>query len=214
MLGFIVAAHHDCSMTLISDLKTYIDPSAQLLVAFETVKDKHKKTNGEHYHFCVNPMTDKQYDNFRKTILVNKMLLSGQARNGVPRQYGRIKSIRDETKLLQYTCKDKNIYSENIDLKTLQEYIEKSYPKKDSPKDFVSALMTYLDSKNSSFYLPGIDDPQYSCIELAILQYYITENIGKPVSKTTLRSLTTRYLMYHSGNLVSTKMVYEYIYSR
>ena len=219
MLGFMVVAPHDLSTNLINDLKSYLDPDAFLLVGFETC-DKHEETQGQHYHFCVNPMTDQQYDKFRKTILVNKMKLSGQAKNGRPRQYGKIKNIRSETQLMNYTVKSKNIYYENIDLKTIQECISNSYEKPKTPKDFVSDLMVYLNEHSESFYIPGIEVPlQYSLIELAILEYYRKMNVGKAVSKTTLKSLTTRYLMYHydcpecNNHLISTKDIYYYIYS-
>lgn len=206
----MLAYPHDQSSNLINDLKSYIDPSAQLLVALETCKKSHIQTKGQHYHIIVNPMTEKQYDAYRKSILVNKYKLSGQAKDGKPRAYGRVKDIRDQTKIISYTLKDKNIYFENYDLKTIQDYIEKSFPRKQKPKDFVSSLMEYLVKKDSTFYEHDAH-PQYSRIEKSILQYYISENIGTPVSKTTLRSLTTRYLMYHAH--VELDTIYFYIHS-
>ena len=215
MIGFFVASPFDISTNLIADLKKYLDPSFQLLVSFEKHPSAHKEFDGQHYHFCVKGMSDKQYDSFRKTILVNKLHLRGQARQGNPRQYGRIKNIRDETKLLIYTTKDKNIYSENIDLKTIQEYIQKSYPKV-QPKDFVLDIMQFLSDQEVNYPLSDDvtsengDPPQYLCIEKSILRYYIQNKINKPVSKSTLRSLTTRYLMYYRPN-TSINHIYAYI---
>lgn len=193
MIAFLVVAPHDISNQLINDIETYLDPSASLLVGLETANGVHKQTNGEHYH-VVTEMTDKQYDTFRKTILVNKMKLSGQATNGNSRQYGKLKNIRDQTKILQYTCKDKHIYYRNIDLQTIQDAINNSYKKEDR-KDFIQQIMDYLGEKD--YTNSGIEDLDITKIEINIIKYYIETKQQKPISKSTLRSLTTRYLMYH-----------------
>ena len=211
-LGFLIVAPHDLSNSIISDLEEYLDPSACYIVALEKVKDAHKETNGEHFHVMAE-MSKKSYDTFRKTILVNKMKLSGQARNGKPRQYGVIKNIRDETKLMSYTLKHGNYITKNIDIKTIQEYYEKSFISK-KKTEFIDQIMEYLqtvdhynceDSMNESVH--SID---FQSIEKSIIKFYISEKIIKSISKSQLKSLTTRYLMHYAK--VSIDTIYTYIH--
>lgn len=202
-LGFMIAALHDISNQLVQHLEEYLDPSAAYVVALEISKDTHKETYGQHFH-VVAEMSKKQYDSFRKSILVNKMKLSGQARNGHPRQYGMIRNIRDETKLLSYTLKHNNYITKNIDLKTIQEYYQKSFIKKTS-RDFVAEIMDYLltlNHYNMEEVASGTSKPSFDFenLEKSILSFYINHDIQKSVSKATLKSLATRYLMYyHKG---------------
>ena len=213
-LGFMIVAPHDLSSSIIEDLEKYLDPSASYIVAMEIAKDAHHETKGQHFHILAE-MTKKNYDTFRKTILVNKMKLSGQARNGHPRQYGMVRNIRSDTKLMSYTLKHGNYITKNIDLKTIQEYYEKSYIK-NSPKDFVQEIMEYL--QTIDHYISEVHSMNatghcidFQSIEKSIISFYVINQINKPVSKSTLKSLTTRYLMYHEP-LASTQNIYDYIY--
>ena len=198
MLAFMIVATFDCSGQIVEDLEKYLDASACYLIGLETAPKAHPLTKGQHYHiFC--DMTKQNYEKFRKTILVNKMNLTGQARNGVGRQYGIVKHIKDETKMMSYTLKSNNIIYKNFDLKTIQDSYSESYQTK-SPKCFVDEIMAYL--LTIDFYkmegeitpVPVID---FELLEQSIVVYYIDNDIGKPVSKATLKSLGTRYLMYH-----------------
>lgn len=205
------AISHD--LFQVQELETYLDPSASYVLAKETTKSAHKETQGQHFHAYVE-MTDKQYDSFRKTILVKKYNLSGQARNGKPRQYGRIKSIKDETKMLQYTCKDNNLITRNIDLEKIQEAIKNSYKKQDR-KDFITEMMDYLGKttyQEEQEQFNGQVEWQFKprLVEYQIIKYYIENKINKPVSKATLRSLTTRYMMYHTTD-ADIDDIYAYI---
>lgn len=210
----MIVATFDLSSQIHLDLVKYLDPSASYILALETC-DKHPETQGQHYHVFAD-MTQQQYDKFRKTILVNKMNLCGQARNGIGRQYGRIRNIRDETKLMSYTLKHNNIIYGNIDLKTIQESYENSYIRS-KPKDFVKGCMDYLltidhmymqESACKGCSVASID---YKSVEKSIVTYYIQEQIGKPVSRSALKSLTTRYLMfYHPTD--NAELTYTYLY--
>lgn len=200
-LAFIIVASHDLSGQIIEDIEKYIDPSASLLVALETALGVHTFSDGQHYHIFVD-MTMKQYDSFRKTILVNKMRLQGQAKNGIGRQYGIVRKIRDESKMLQYTVKDNNIYFRNFDLKKIQDAILESYHSK-SPKEFLRELMLYLLQTDYSLMdtglLPGVSSPEidFKAIELNIIAFYVQEQNGRTVSNTQLKSLTQKFLMYN-----------------
>jgi len=208
----MLASSFDLSGQITTDLEKYLDSSASYIIALETCA-AHSETHGQPYHILAD-MNQQQYDKFRKTILVNKMHLSGQARNGIGRQYGRIKNIRDETKLMSYTLKNNNIIYKNIDLKTIQESYEKSYIRSKS-KDFVQGCMEFLltiDHMNMQEGLnPSVASIDYTSIEKSIVTYYSDETIGKPVSRSALKSLTTRYLMYyHPHN--NAENTYTYLY--
>ena len=210
----MIAAPHDISNQLITDIETYLDPSAILLVGMETAEGTHLETNGEHYHIVAG-MTEKVYDKFRKTILVNKMNLRGRATANHSRQYGRVKNILDETKMMQYTCKDKNIYYRNIDLKKIQELLEKSYSKPLHWLDFYKKLMKHLVSQEHKFFLPGItDEIQYEQIEMAALEFFIKEHRKdeKKLNRAQLKSYVQNYLMYYSSRDIGE--IYRYFFQR
>lgn len=175
-------------------LEKYIDASASYIISMETSKTAHKETKGQHMHYAVQ-MDDKQYDAFRHTCFNNTYKLRGRAVDGQPRQYGKIKQVRDESKFLSYTVKDKNIIYKNIDLKTIQEYICKSYERVDK-KDFVQALTDHLSSK--AFYRDietMQDNIAIDHIELEILKYSMQNN--KAVTKSYIKHITSTFLQLH-----------------
>lgn len=205
MIGFFVALEHSYKDDFVKDIESYLDDDARYIIAMEVAKDKHVETKGEHYHF-VGDMTDKQYDSFRKTILVKKYTRQGQARNGVGRQYGKIGKIRDETKLMSYTVKDKNIIYKKIDLKIIQELIQKSYHKED--RQFpLKELMVYLKDRSNNYYVEAQEvvsgsKPMlvsYTEIEYDIIRFYLqNSSCEKTLTRSQIKSLTTKYLMYYT----------------
>lgn len=211
MIGFFVALEHCLKGQLQNDVESYMDPSGCYILAMETAKDKHVETKGEHFHY-VGDMSLKQYDSFRKTILVAKYKRQGVARNGIGRQYGRIGKIRDETKLMTYTVKDENIIFKNIDLKTIKEYIRESYKKEDRQMP-IEQLMLSLQNASSTFTSLTGNEYHYEFykIELAIIQFYmLNSNHKKVLSKAQVRNLTTRYLMYYT-NSPNIQLIHQYI---
>lgn len=201
MISFFCALAHDQSSNLIKYIDSYIkDVSASYLITLETSEDSHIETQGQHFHICIQSSTFN-YDTFRNSILVNKFKLSGRAvKNSHGRQYGKIHNLRDETKLMQYCCKEKNIKNiiyKNIDLKTIQELIEKSYPKKKQNVSIYEELMKHLAKVPTHNY-----SVEYYCyfgaLEDATIDYYIDNNVGKSLSKNHMKSLITSFLMYHS----------------
>lgn len=198
MIAFFCAIPHDQSSNLIKYIDQYItDASASYLISMETSTNTHLETQGQHFHICIKSSTFN-YDTFRNSILKNKFNLQGQAKNNIGRQYGKVKNIRDETKLLTYCCKENNnnIISKNMDLKTIQEYIEKSF-KKESHLTLFEKLMKHLadipyKQVTIEFYC------YYAALEDATIDYYIDNNVGKSLTKNHMRSLVTSFLMYHS----------------
>lgn len=91
----------------------------------------------DHLHFLVE-MTDTAYHTFSKRIFKDKYKLRGQARNGKPRQYGKMKKINDIEKALVYTLKcyntSKDMIKTNMDKASLEAYAQQSFKKKDEVK--------------------------------------------------------------------------------
>lgn len=216
MIGFFVALPHALQNEFVKDIESYLDENARYIISMEIANDKHVETKGEHFHF-VGDMTDKQYDTFRKTILVKKYKRQGVARNGVGRQYGKIGKIRDETKLMQYTCKDNNIIYKGIDLKTIQELISSSY-KKEERQFPLKELMEHLKTNSNNYYINDVDNGwihdstcEFYKIEFDIIQFYIDNSTcEKTLTKSQIKSITTKYLMYYTP-FRNINHIYSYI---
>lgn len=216
MIGFFVVLEHSYKDEFVKDIESYLDDDAKYIIAMEVAKDKHIETKGQHFHF-VGDMKDKQYDTFRKTILVKKYTRQGVARNGIGRQYGKIGKIRDETKLMQYTCKDNNIIYRKIDLKTIQDLISSSYKKED--RQFpLKELLEHLKANTPSYYGElgwhhTLDDHHvhYDKIEFDIIQFYLDNSTcEKILTRSQIKSITTKYLMYYTP-YVTKHDIYNYI---
>lgn len=93
------------------------------------------KTVGEHMHFlcCVN--SDSWYHKWSKKVFKDKFKLKGKAYkiggNGYPRQYGKLKEIKDLEKMGSYTVKDGNIRT-NMSKNEIDNFVQKSYKKAES----------------------------------------------------------------------------------
>jgi hypothetical protein len=210
MLFFFAQIAHKDEPSVRQELEKYITEDARYIIAKETAKQTHVETNGEHLHFAVD-MTKKEYDAFRKTVLVSKFKLRGKVKNGLPKQYGTVHNVRDEMKMLSYTVKDNNIIYRNIDLKTIQEYIEKSYKKEDK-KTYQQDLMDYLKSfepdyfmetpksciqtNNGDMFAMEVQDINFRKIQAEILQHWVV-NASKPLSRSQLQFYTNLYLQFH-----------------
>ena len=195
---------------LSKDLEGYLDPSAAYIVAKEVANDgKHKETQGEHFHIAAQ-MSDKQYDSFRNTILKKKYNLRGKATKGLPRQYGVVRDVRNETKFLAYTCKDKNIIFRNIDIKTIKQYISESF-KKEEKHSIYDGIMDHLASLDPEFCLYKIHEQSENmrvwlgAIHNHIVQYWIGQQ-GQ--TKTLSRSQLT----YYTNSFLQLYWQYRYDY--
>ena len=200
MKFFMAALSHQNDLS--KDLEGYLDPSAAYIVAKEVANDgKHKETQGQHFHIAAD-MTDKQYDSFRNTILKNKYQLRGKASKGLPRQYGVVKNVRNETRFLSYTCKDKNIIFRNIDLKTIKDYISKSF-KKEEKYDKYDGIMSHLMAQEPDFCLYKIHELSVEpklwlgSIKLEVTKYWMEQNFGKALSRSQLTYYTLSFIQLH-----------------
>lgn len=193
---FFVAVRHSQKEQVIEDLEQYIDPSSSYIIALEISKHSHQDISGEHFHFAIKDMTDKQYDAYRKTILVKKYQLRGQAKDGLSRQYGRTKKVRDETKFLAYTVKDNNYICKNIFLHNIQEYIDASYPRNDK-FDFTKDLFVHL-QKMPNLYIKTYTGTAHSTIDFYPLEKEVLDfHMKHPYNIKSNKILLLNKLRYY-----------------
>lgn len=142
-IAFMCAAFHINYDYLEQTLKEY--PIGLYLIAAEVTKDSHKETNGEHFHFLVQ-MTDSDYHKFSKRAFKDKLNLRGIARDGFPRQYGRVKKIEDISRMAAYTIKQGNIRT-NMTESQLNAYKAVTFTAKEQ-MSFEEELYEYMVNNN------------------------------------------------------------------
>lgn len=188
---FMGAIRHNEIENVKNTLEKFIDASASYIIAMETAPTTHEETQGEHMHFAVE-MDDKQYDAFRHTCFNNHYKLRGKAVAGKARQYGKIKQVKDETRFLSYTVKDKNIVYRNIDLKTISDYIEKSHPKVEF-RSLRTRCMEHLATISFEPIAGLTEHIQTQQIEKEVLRWLIDNDDS--ITKSTVKSMTRYYLI-------------------
>lgn len=202
MISFFCALFHSKVDELISSLKVYLGDEPRFVIGMEVATDTHAETKGEHLHICAE-MDDKDYDRFRKTILVNKYGLRGQAKNGLPRQYGKIRNIRDETKMLQYTVKDQNVISEGFTIDEIKYYIKNSYKKKES-RNIFREILEYL--TNSDLW-DEYHRFQIPLAEKQVIRFYMDNLPDKVPTRNIVKNHVARYLI----NIKDVELFYSYM---
>ena len=187
-LFWFVAIKHSQVEEYINHLDKYLDPSAALIVAKEVANKVHKDTNGEHIHVAAE-MDKKTYNKFHNNIHTEQMKLRKKAiKDGGGKQVGRVKDVRDDMRMLAYTVKDENIIYRNIDLKTIQEYIEVSFPKKE---DWDNDLIQHI-------IMNQVNDLNLRELENHILDFYIESKSKPNLTSSKLKQIMLRYYMYHA----------------
>lgn len=210
---FFVAIKHSESEPLWESLKKYTTEDARILMAWERANGVHEDTSGEHFHIAID-MDDKQYDSFKKTIILKRYNLRGRVKDGKGKQYGCVNpaKIRSEWKLMCYTVKDKQFRSQNIDIKILQRMVDQSYPKLDSKSD-EELLMIHLQNEQPELgaeWCAKVGEVCPELIEKEIISYYIDND--RAIGKSQLKTLTSRYMMKHMKNRINHKNeIYQYI---
>jgi len=204
-IAFMCAIPHDQSSNLLKYIEPYIDVSGRLIMSMETSSTSHIETQGQHFHFFAD-MDETKYKNFSTKYFVRHYQLRGKAlADDKPRQYGKVKEIKNEDRMISYTLKSKdlnNIYYKNFDLKTIEDYMQQSF-QKENKKDFKTELMNFLCDHRDNFYHSDEDDDYHHCkfrfhtVEEHIIQFYIDKEINKPVSRSQVKSWTTTFLMYY-----------------
>ena len=196
-LFWFVAIKHTEVEEYIKHLDKYLDPSASLIVAKEVATKVHKDTNGEHIHVAAQ-MDVKTYNKFHNNIHTEQMKLRKKAiKDGGGKQVGRVKDVRNDMRMLAYTVKDENIIYRNIDIKTIQEYIEVSFPKKE---DWDNDLIQYI-------IMNQVNDLNQQELENHIIDFYIKSKTKPNLTRPKLKQTMLRYYMYHAKQIKEIRII-------
>lgn len=205
---WFAAVTHDVSSQFIADIERYLDPSASLIVALEVASGVHKSTNGQHYHVAAQIST-KQWNAY-KEYLVDHYQLAGKNNKQGKAHYGKVKRVKDETKFLSYTVKDKNIYYRNIDIEKIKEYIQGSFKK--APTNYQDSLLEYLFNNRETF-IDSInlyrDQINILKLEQTILKHYLQQTEFKTLQYNKLYYYALTYLQKHEKH--DLEQIYGYM---
>lgn len=196
MLAFMVALPHTQDDTLWSYLCNYSTDTTPIIMSKEVSKKSHQDISGEHYHIYIG-WEEKTWEAFKKTILMKKFQLRGQAKDGLARQYGRVTKIKDETKMIAYTIKCNDYRFQNMDKEYLDYiYANESFEREDK-LDYQEQLMKHLLATRDKFILDTsqtTDTPikVYTLAEEILLHHM--ENKDKPICRTKIEYYISYYL--------------------
>jgi len=188
--------------TLWSHLCKYSTETTPIIMSKEISKRSHQDISGHHFHIYVG-WEDKTWEAFKKTILIKTYQLRGQAKDGLPRQYGRVTKIKDDVKMIAYTIKCNNYKKTNIDQSYLDEIYKNESFEKEDKKDYQETLMTHLLAVRETFMNLNNDPNRYdSLCDSPINVYYLAEEIlmhhmenkDKPICRTKLEYYIEYYL--------------------
>lgn len=105
------------------------------------------QTKVEHMHFIVESVGKGWYHKFSKRIFIDKYHLNGVPKtvNGkaIPKEYGKVKKVRDWDKMHAYTVKDGNIRT-NMSQSVIDKYVQMSHKKSES-RDYTIQLLSKID---------------------------------------------------------------------
>lgn len=126
--AFFCAIKHEYDFEIYKIWNEYRDQIGQYVISKEISEDgTHAETNGEHFHFCAQ-MSNETYHRISKRLFKDRFKLRGQAKDGLPKQYGKVSEIRDEARMIAYCLKDGD-YKTNIPADKIAEYKKISFRK-------------------------------------------------------------------------------------
>lgn len=159
------ASEHD-PWVVLDMLEPYIQDT-KYIVAYEA------KPYG-HYH-CIIDWTTKTYNAFVAKVLVKELGLNGRAKEGKPRQYGRVLGIKKPEKMVAYTLKQ-GVYTSNIEESLLEPFKKMSYVKDtgDNDREIRQKLRDYIDNTHYSNHFTKVADEK---LKQAIIRFLLKEKI-------------------------------------
>lgn len=179
----------------------------EYVVSLETAPNKHKLTQGEHFHIFIYAPTSK---NIKKTAtniqnhFVRKFNLRGKAGDGNGRQYGVNSKLRSPDTMLAYCIKDN--HELNILTKGLKEYslsLDEWEDKKEDTKDWFFQLQDILAERNQFAHVHGdnavsLQYPKNTREEICqlILTIYLEKTL-KPPTKAQMDSFIKYHQLHH-----------------
>lgn len=122
----------------------------------------HETEPYSHFHFIVKMASNSDYHNFKQRVFIKKYGLSGKAKDGKPRQYGKVTQIQDIEKAISYTLKELKDHTEhsrdkylrtNMSQDKINDYIEKCFKKNDLNKS-KQVILKELDKSDIALCLP------------------------------------------------------------
>jgi hypothetical protein len=168
----------------------------------------------EHFHFLTK-ITNKQYHNFCKRVFKDRYKLLGRATKNKPRQYGKVKDIKDLSRMMAYTLKDKN-YKTNIPKDELETILKKKLEEVENTKtecrEIKEKMLKYVDEKIPNLLIDNPYQRHEKVIRISIIDFMITQKIN--IIRTTIE----RYYWYYVTNTefkpfqMNSKEIYDEIY--
>lgn len=140
----------------------------------------------EHYHFLVKMGSNTDYHNFKQTVFIKKYKLRGRAIKDQPRQYGKVTNINDVEKAYAYTLKSKNtdLIRTNLKDEEIEEFMEKSYKKKDLKKQLQDMI--------KDIYIPP-DETELKKIQTNMIRQIYTHIIKNDTDLSLSRTAINSY---------------------
>jgi len=191
------------------ELTLYKGKIGNYVIAHEISTDgTHEETKGSHFHFLVQ-MNKDSYHNYCKRVFIDKFKLRGRAVAGKPRQYGKMKGIRDLEKAKSYVVKDmtkdKKSIRTNMSDELIDEAFSKSFKKVEPVKKLYDELMNHLKEFSKENKMSSYD------IQLEIIGYYRINKTKKRLSRPILNGLCCDYMMYYDSRYTAMD-IYNYLY--
>ncbi len=171
---------HENHQHVIDKIIKYND-NGNYLLSLETSKNTHQETKGQHIHILYDDVNNN-YHLLAKTLMTT-FNLRGRAIEGKPKQYGKVKNIKDLDKACAYTIKDGYYYTNIEDTEALNEWISLSYEKNQS-RDIYNEWLEYM---NETIGIPeflgviGTVETEFiNNIRRQTIRFYITNKYELP----------------------------------
>lgn len=170
--------------------------------------------NHEHFHFLMK-ITNKEYHTFSQRVFCRKYRLRGQARNGLPRQYGKVKEINDLSKMMAYTIKDKNfrtnMKTEEIEY-ILKKKINEVINSKIETREIKEKMIDFVNDRMPNYMSNQMFRRHEKYIRIAIIDFMIENKIN--IMRTTIERYYWYYVAYTTNDnyKLSSTEIYQEIY--
>lgn len=169
----------------------------------------------EHFHFLAK-IRPRQYHNFACKNFVKRYKLKGRAHKGTPRQYGKVKEIKDISKMMTYTMKDKK-YVTNMSTEEIETIIKMKIDDVENTKNEMNGeikdkMIKYVNENINEYIINKKCIDSRKIIRMAIIGFMIERKA------TIIRTTIERYYFYyiaHTDNEVfkeNAKAIYDELY--
>ncbi len=182
------------------------------------------ETSGyEHFHFLAK-ITKKQYHAFTKKVFIDKYKLHGRwykTKDGKnhPRQYGKVKKeIRDLSKMMSYTLKDKNFFT-NMKVNEIEFILKKKIEECENTKDgeIKEKMIKYVDKYLHERFIINLNKPMQrhqKYIRIVIIRFLMENKCS--VLKNTIERFYYHYVIHTEldGFKLNEYAIYDEIYDQ